>query len=84
MKLLGKIAIFTGASRGIGKAIAMCFAGEGANLALCARNEEILNSTVEEIKKRYSVKVLGIKTDVSKREDVEHFVKKTIDSFKHR
>lgn len=46
----GKIAIVTGASRGIGRAIALKFAGEGARVALVARNAEALNELVGEIK----------------------------------
>ena len=44
--------VITGASKGIGKAIAAAFANEGASLFLCARNEEVLNSTVTELKGR--------------------------------
>ena len=45
--------IITGASRGIGKAIARAFAEEGAKLFLCARNELLLNNTVSELKAQY-------------------------------
>ncbi len=47
--LAGKTAIVTGASRGIGRAIAIHFAGEGANVVLTARNTDLLASAVEEI-----------------------------------
>jgi len=47
VKLSNKVAIITGASRGIGKAIALRFAEEGANLVLCARNEDRLSSTLK-------------------------------------
>jgi NAD(P)-dependent dehydrogenase (short-subunit alcohol dehydrogenase family) len=40
MKLEGKVAIVTGASRGIGKAIALALAGEGADVSVAARTEE--------------------------------------------
>jgi NAD(P)-dependent dehydrogenase (short-subunit alcohol dehydrogenase family) len=39
--LQGKVAIITGASRGIGKAIALAFTHEGMRLVICARGEEI-------------------------------------------
>ena len=45
--------IITGASKGIGKAIAEAFAAEGANLFLCARNEVVLYNTVGELQAKY-------------------------------
>jgi len=47
--LIGKVAIVTGASRGIGRAIAMRLAKDGALVILCARDEEKLNEAVREI-----------------------------------
>ncbi len=48
--LTGKTAIVTGASRGIGKAIAVSLAAEGCNLVLCARGQDTLESTASEIR----------------------------------
>jgi NAD(P)-dependent dehydrogenase (short-subunit alcohol dehydrogenase family) len=48
-KLNAKTAIVTGASRGIGKAIALKLANEGARVILCARGSDLLNSTVRDI-----------------------------------
>lgn len=56
--LQGKVAIITGASRGIGKAIALAFAHEGMRLVICARGEEQLKITEEEIKDRYHTEVV--------------------------
>jgi len=46
--------VITGASKGIGKAIAEAFAAEGANLFLCSRNELSLNTTIKDLRKRFA------------------------------
>ena len=51
MNLKGKNAIITGGGRGLGKAVAIALANEGANIGITGRNEENLKNTVEEIKK---------------------------------
>ena len=50
--------IITGASRGIGKAIAASFAGKGDRLFLCARNEKVLSDTVAELQIKYPAAVI--------------------------
>ena len=45
--LEGKSVVITGASRGIGRATALCFAREGANLAICARGRESLDEALK-------------------------------------
>lgn len=81
LDLKGKTAIITGASRGIGKAIAQTCAGLGINLSIAARNEGPLNETAEELRKKYKVEVLAIATDVTKLEDLENLVNKTKEKF---
>lgn len=49
-QLTNQIAVITGGNRGIGKGIAKCFAAQGAKLALCARNAELLEATAEELR----------------------------------
>jgi 3-oxoacyl-[acyl-carrier protein] reductase len=48
--LSGKIAMITGASRGLGRAMAAALAAEGVRLSLCARGADVLNATVAELK----------------------------------
>jgi 3-oxoacyl-[acyl-carrier protein] reductase len=75
--LHGKTAVITGASRGIGRAIASCAAALGINLSIAARQAGPLNETADEIAKRYGVKVVPVPVDVARLEDLEHLVEKT-------
>lgn len=78
---MNKVALVTGAARGIGKEIAMCLAKEGFNIALNYRSEsDSLNQIKEEIESN-GVKCFLVKADVSKFEDSENMVKEIIDKF---
>lgn len=79
--LKGKTAIVTGASRGIGKALASVAASLGVNVAIAARNEGPLKETAKEIAAKYKVEVLPVACDVTKLEDLENLVKKTKEKF---
>lgn len=79
--LKGKTAVITGASRGIGKALACVAASLGANVAIAARGEGPLKETAAEIEKKYKVKVLTVPCDVTKLEDLENLVNKTKEKF---
>jgi len=63
--LKGKVAVVTGASRGLGKAIAMQLAAEGCKLAICARGEEALRSAQQEITQLHDVPVLATAADLT-------------------
>ncbi|MCQ6268317.1 SDR family oxidoreductase [Fictibacillus sp. WQ 8-8] len=77
-----KVVMITGASRGLGKALALYFAKEGFNLAICARTEgELLN--VKEETEAYGADVLAVTADASRARDVERFVALTEDYFGH-
>jgi len=71
--LKDKVAVITGGSVGIGLAIAEGLAKEGVHLALCARNEDRLKNESERIRTNYKVRVLGVKTDVVNRVEIEKF-----------
>ncbi len=77
----GKVTIVTGASRGIGKAIAMKFAEEGARLAICARTEEDLTRAADEITAQTHSDVLAVKANVAKMNDIKRFVGTTVKKF---
>ncbi|MDD5634334.1 MAG: 3-oxoacyl-[acyl-carrier-protein] reductase [Candidatus Omnitrophica bacterium] len=81
MRLENKVSMITGAARGIGREIAMLFASEGSNLAICDVNEEALAATKGEIEKTTGRKVVAAKIDVTREEDVQNFVKKVLDNF---
>ncbi len=80
--LQGKVAIVTGASRGIGKAIALAFANEGVRLVLCARGEEQLKVTEEEIKNRFHTEVIIVKANATKLNDIKRVVSRAVAKFK--
>jgi 3-oxoacyl-[acyl-carrier protein] reductase len=71
--LAGKTIVVTGASRGIGRAISLAFAAEGANLAICARGEEQLKKVADEIRAT-GARVFARPTDVVDRAAVEAFL----------
>lgn len=80
--LKGKNAVITGASRGIGKAIAGRLAQLGVNLVLAARTKDTLDEAVREIQSKYQVKVIGVPTDVSRLEDLKNLVDVALKEFK--
>ena len=63
--LKNRVAVVTGASRGIGAAIAEALAAEGCRLALAARSVDRLEREAEELRSRYGVEVLIVPTDIS-------------------
>ncbi|RMD89994.1 MAG: SDR family oxidoreductase [Calditrichaeota bacterium] len=80
LNLKNKVVMVTGASRGIGKAIAMGFAQEGARLSICARTRETLEASADEMR-QFGVEVLVKTADVTKGEEAQAFVKSTLDHF---
>lgn len=80
-KLKGKTALITGGDSGIGKAVAIAFAKEGANVAIAYLDEhEDAKETVKLIE-NYGVKALSIATDISDDENCEKLVEQVIGEF---
>jgi 3-oxoacyl-[acyl-carrier protein] reductase len=80
MRLNNKTAIVTGARRGMGRAIALAMAREGANVVVSDISQEDCQKVVDEIEK-LGRKGLALKCDVSSSNDVENMVKKTVAEF---
>ncbi len=87
MQLVGKVAIVTGSSRGIGKAVALILAREGAAVVVAARTEKekedmpgTIYQTADEIR-ALGGRALPVKTDITSDEDVERMAQRTIAEF---
>jgi NAD(P)-dependent dehydrogenase (short-subunit alcohol dehydrogenase family) len=80
MKLKDKVAIITGGGTGIGKAISLALANEGAAVVVAARNFSRLKEVAKDIKSRGG-KAKAIQTDISDHEQVKRMVAQTIDEF---
>jgi NAD(P)-dependent dehydrogenase (short-subunit alcohol dehydrogenase family) len=76
-ELDGKVALVTGGSKGIGRAVALAFADAGADVALAARGPEALEKAVREVEER-GRRALGVPTDVADADQVDALVERTV------
>ncbi|HIE27182.1 TPA: SDR family NAD(P)-dependent oxidoreductase, partial [Candidatus Poribacteria bacterium] len=80
MKLKNRVAIVTGSGRGIGKAIALTYAKEGADVVAVARTDTEIEEVAEEMRSM-GRRALAIPTDVSQKKQVQAMVQQTLDEF---
>jgi NAD(P)-dependent dehydrogenase (short-subunit alcohol dehydrogenase family) len=78
--LAGKRALVTGASRGIGRAIALAYAGAGARVVLASRKQEGVDAVAREIA-AVGGSALAIACHVGRRQDIHHLVDRVVDSW---
>lgn len=83
MLLKDKVAIITGATRGIGRAIALRFAQEGCDIAFCGRSRNENMIAVEEELNSLGVKAKGYVADVAKLDSAQQFVAEVLKDFGH-
>jgi 3-oxoacyl-[acyl-carrier protein] reductase len=79
--LNGKTAIVGGSSKGLGFAIALGLAKEGANVTICARNDDELHQAAEKIKSECRSEILAVIADQTKYEDIKRIVNETVQKF---
>ncbi len=80
MQIQDKIALVTGASKGIGRSIAIALAEEGAKIAISARGAKSLSETSAMLKDK-GARVIDYTGDMSREDDIRSFVKKTVNAF---
>jgi NAD(P)-dependent dehydrogenase (short-subunit alcohol dehydrogenase family) len=80
MRFQEKVVAITGGSRGLGAALARRYAEEGADISICARDEELLKKVAADVEAK-GRRALWVKADVTKRPDVDNYTKKTLDKF---
>ncbi len=81
LKLTGKVAVVTGGSQGIGKAIARALAGEGCAVAIIARHKETLDAAAGEIKAATGARISAVVADMTKTEQVNRAIEGIVAEF---
>jgi 3-oxoacyl-[acyl-carrier protein] reductase len=81
LQLKGRVAVVTGGSKGIGKAIARGFAAEGVNVVLMARGQEALDAAAAAIRQDYGVRALAMAADVRNADQIKAVADKAAEEF---
>ena len=80
-RLDGKVSLISGASRGIGRAMAEGLAGAGSQLVIAGRDIDTLTPVADQISNETGKKVIPIQADVGNLQEIEMLVEKTVDTF---
>ncbi len=70
----GRVALITGSSRGLGRAMALEFAASGAHVCIVARREDVLDQTREEVEAAGQGKVCACSADVGKADEIQRLI----------
>jgi NAD(P)-dependent dehydrogenase (short-subunit alcohol dehydrogenase family) len=80
MRLQGKVAIVTGSTKGIGRAIAIGYAEEGAAVIVCGRSEDLAKNLAEELTRK-GKKAVAMKLDVTSHDSINQVVDQVVKQF---
>ena len=80
-QLSGKIAIVTGATKGIGRAIAEALLGVDIRVCIAARNQLDIDKALSDLEEKYGSKITGVACDVRRTDQVKSLFARTIESF---
>lgn len=80
MRLQGKVAIVTGSTKGIGRAVAIGYAEEGAAIIVCGRSEDLAKSLAEELTRKGN-KAVALRLDVTSVDSVHQVVAQVVKQF---
>lgn len=81
LELSQKVAIVCAASKGLGRACATALAREGADVVICARNEQVLNEAAATMRAESNSRILPVACDLTRKEDIERLVEKGVEEF---
>jgi 3-oxoacyl-[acyl-carrier protein] reductase len=81
MTLQGKVALVTGSTKGLGKAIVVCFASLGADVVVNYSKDKVAADYVVEAATTSGVKAISVQPDVSKVAEIDKLFKATLDTF---
>src|SRR5829696_8857568 len=80
-KLDGRVALITGGSKGLGKAIGEAFAEAGAGLCIVSRNSDEGKATAQELASRFGQKAIALSCDVADSGQVEVMTREAVEQF---